>query len=31
MIEVEKYPCNDKRDAEKRENAIMKELKSCLK
>jgi len=27
MIEVEKYSCNDKREAEKRENEIMKELK----
>ena len=27
MIEVEKYPCKDKRDAERREDEIMKELK----
>jgi len=27
MIEVEKYSCNDKREAGKRENDIMKELK----
>ena len=25
MIEIEKYPCNDKREAEKRETEIMKE------
>ena len=30
MIEIEKYPCNDKREAEKRENDIMKELKAIL-
>ena len=30
MIEIEKYPCNDKREAEKRENDIMKELKSSM-
>ena len=30
MIEVEKYPCNDKRDAERRENEVMKELKANL-
>ena len=30
MIEVEKYECNDKREAEKRENEIMKELKANL-
>ena len=27
MLEVEKYPCKDKREAEKRETEIMKELK----
>jgi len=27
MIEIEKYPCNDKREAEKRENEIMMEMK----
>lgn len=30
MIEVEKYPCEDKREAEKRENEVMKELKANL-
>jgi hypothetical protein len=30
MIEVEKYPCNDKREAERRENEIMKELKASM-
>ena len=30
MIEIEKYPCQDKREAEKRETEIMKELKSNL-
>jgi len=30
MIEVEKYPCNDKREAEKRENEIMKDLKANM-
>ena len=30
MIEEEKYPCNDKREAEKRENEVMKELKSTM-
>jgi len=30
MIEVEKYPCNDKREAERRENEVMKELKASL-
>ena len=30
MIEVEKYPCNDKREAEKRENEVMKELKATM-
>jgi predicted GIY-YIG superfamily endonuclease len=30
MIEVEKYPCNDKREAERRENEIMKESKASM-
>jgi predicted GIY-YIG superfamily endonuclease len=30
MIEVEKYQCNDKREAEKRENELMKELKASM-
>ena len=30
MIEVEKYPCKDKREAEKKETDIMKELKADL-
>jgi len=30
MIEIEKYPCNDKREADKRETEIMKELKATL-
>ena len=30
MVVVEKYPCNDKREAEKRENEIMKELKANM-
>ena len=30
MIKIEKYPCNDKREAERRENDVMKELKACL-
>ena len=30
MIEVEKYPCNDKREAERREDKIMKELKASM-
>jgi len=30
MLEVEKYPCKDKREAEKRETEIMKELKPCM-
>ena len=30
MIEVEKYPCNDRREAEKRENELMKELKATM-
>jgi len=30
MIEIEKYACKDKREAEKRENEIMKELKANM-
>lgn len=30
MIEVEKYPCNDKREAEKRETEVMRELQSNM-
>jgi hypothetical protein len=30
MIEVEKYPCADKNEAEKRENEVMKELKATM-
>jgi len=30
MIEVEKYPCSDRREADKRETEIMKELKSNM-
>jgi len=30
MIEVEKCPCADKREAEKRENEVMKELKATM-
>ena len=30
MIEIEKYPCNDKREAEKRECEVMKELKASM-
>jgi hypothetical protein len=30
MFEVEKYPCKDKREAERRENEIMKELKASM-
>ena len=30
MFEVEKFPCNDKRGAEKRECEVMKELKSSM-
>jgi DNA repair exonuclease SbcCD ATPase subunit len=30
MIEIEKYSCNDKREAERRENEIMKELKTTM-
>ena len=30
MLEVEKYPCADKREAERRENEVMKELKASM-
>ena len=30
MIEIEKYPCNDKREAEAREEEIRKELKANM-
>jgi len=30
MIEIEKYPCNDKREAEKRECEMMKNFKASL-
>jgi len=30
MIEVEKYPCNDRREAGRRENEVMKELRACM-
>ena len=30
MIEIEKYPCSDRREAEKRETEIMKELKANM-
>ena len=30
MVEVEKCPCNDKREAERRENEVMKELKANM-
>ena len=30
MIEVEKYPCKDKREAERREDEVMKELKASM-
>jgi hypothetical protein len=30
MIEVEKYPCEDKREAERREDEVMKELKASM-
>jgi len=30
MIEVEEYPCKDKREAERRENEVMKELKASM-
>jgi len=30
MIEVEKYPCKDRREAERREDEVMKELKASM-
>ena len=30
MVEVEKYPCKDKREAERRENELMKQLKANM-
>ena len=30
MIEVEKYPCADKREAERRENEVIKELRASM-
>jgi hypothetical protein len=30
MIEIEKYKCNDRREADKRENEVMKELKASM-
>ena len=30
MVEVEKCPCNDKREAERRENKVMKQLKANM-
>ena len=30
MIEIMKYPCNDKREAEKREDELMKELQANM-
>ena len=30
MIEVEKYPCNDRREAERRENEVIKEVKASM-
>jgi hypothetical protein len=30
MIEVEKYPCTDKREAGRREDEVMKELKANM-
>jgi alpha-galactosidase/6-phospho-beta-glucosidase family protein len=30
MIEVEKYPCKDNREAERREDEVMKELKASM-
>ena len=30
MIEVEKYPCSDRREAEKRETEVMKEVKANM-
>ena len=31
MIEIEKYPCKDKQEAERREYEIVQKLKSCNK
>ena len=30
MIEVQKYPCADRREAERRENEVMKELRASM-
>jgi hypothetical protein len=30
MLEVEKFPCKDRREAERRENEVMKELKASM-
>jgi hypothetical protein len=30
MIEVEKYPCNDRREADKRETEVMKDLQANM-
>ena len=30
MIEIERYPCNDRREADKRECEVMKELRSNM-
>ena len=30
MIELEKHPCNDKREAAKRENEVMKDLRANM-
>ncbi len=30
MLEVQKYPCADRREAERRENEVMKELKASM-
>ena len=30
MVEIEKYPCADKREAEKRETEVMKEINATL-
>ncbi len=30
MIEVEKYPCNDRREAERRENEVIKEVRASM-
>ena len=30
MIEVEKYQCNDRQEADKRQNEVMKELKATM-